>query len=76
MPRQTRIDMRGQLYHVMARGIDRGAIFLSKTDYDDFQNRLSEWLGKSGGRCLAWCLMPNHYHFLFFRGERPLAEIK
>ena len=75
MPRQARIDLPGQLYHVIARGIERGKIFLSEDDYSDFKTRLSEWLKKTGGRCLAWCLMPNHYHFLLVRGERPLAEL-
>ncbi|MCX5791914.1 MAG: transposase [Elusimicrobia bacterium] len=75
MPRQARIDIPGQLYHVMSRGIERGTIFLEETDYVDFVERFSIWLEKSGGKCLAWCLMPNHFHFLVLRGLRPLSEI-
>lgn len=75
MPRQARIDVPGQVYHVMARGIERGRIFLGEDDYADFRDRISVWLNRSGAKCLAWCLMPNHFHFLVLRGERPLSEL-
>lgn len=75
MPRQARIDVPGQVYHVMSRGIERGSIFLGEADYLDFQERIGVWLNKSGAKCLAWCLMPNHFHFLVLRGERPLSEL-
>lgn len=75
MPRQARIDVPGQVYHVMSRGIERGSIFLGEDDYLDFQKRIGVWLNKSGAKCLAWSLMPNHFHFLVLRGERPLSEL-
>ncbi len=75
MPRQARIDIPGQVYHVMSRGIERRAIFLDEEDYLDFHQRISVWLNRSGGKCLAWCLMPNHFHFLVLRGTRPLSEM-
>ncbi|OGR81706.1 MAG: hypothetical protein A2X32_08195 [Elusimicrobia bacterium GWC2_64_44] len=75
MPRQARIDAAGQVYHVMSRGIERRKIFLDDEDCADFCERMSVWLKKTGGRCLAWCLMPNHFHFLLLRGERPISEL-
>lgn len=75
MPRQARIDVPGQLYHVMSRGIERGEIFIDEDDYADFIERFGVWLKKSRGKCLAWCLMPNHFHFLILRGGRPLSEM-
>ena len=75
VPRKARIDIAGQLYHVMSRGIERGEIFSDDDDYADFTERVGVWLNKSGGKCLAWCLMPNHFHFLILRGLRPLSEI-
>lgn len=75
MPRQARIDAPGQYYHVMSRGIERSEIFTEEADYADFIERFKVWLQKSGGRCLAWCLMPNHFHFLLLRGQRPLSEL-
>jgi len=32
MPRQARIDISGQMYHVMSRGMERGKIFLDEKD--------------------------------------------
>ncbi|OGR68064.1 MAG: hypothetical protein A2081_02825 [Elusimicrobia bacterium GWC2_61_19] len=75
MPRQARIDVPGRMYHVMSRGIERRAIFLDEQDYADFRERITVWLNKSGGKCLAWCLMPNHFHLLVLRGARPLSEM-
>ena len=75
MPRQARIDVPGQMYHVMSRGIERGRIFIDEEDYADFLERIAVWLNKCGGKCLAWCLMPNHFHFLVLRGARPLSEM-
>jgi len=39
MPRQARIDVPGHLYHVIARGIERGKIFV-----DDDVLPVSEFL--------------------------------
>lgn len=75
MPRGARLDVPGHMYHVMSRGIERGQIFFDEADYTDFMERFVVWLGKSGGKCLAWCLMPNHFHFLILRGDRPLSEL-
>src|SRR4030066_352150 len=42
MPRQARLDARGVLHHVMARGIEQGLIFRDDRDRDDFVRRLSK----------------------------------
>ncbi|HAN05384.1 MAG TPA: transposase [Elusimicrobia bacterium] len=75
MPRQARIDIPGQMYHVMSRGIERGRIFVDEGDYADFRERMTAGLTRAGGKCLAWCLMPNHFHFLILRGAGPLSEM-
>lgn len=75
MPRHARVDVPGQYYHVMSRGIERGKIFSQDEDYEDFLSRFEAWLKRCGGKCMAWCLMPNHFHFLLLRGERPLSEL-
>jgi len=75
MPRHGRIDIAGQLYHVIARGNERKAIFVEKEDYEDFIARFKASLERTGGKCLAWCLMPNHFHLLTLRGGKPLAEL-
>ena len=75
MPRQPRIDIEGCLYHVMARGIERHKIFGDEADREDFLKRLNASLKRTGSKCLAWCLMPNHFHLLILRGAHPLAEV-
>lgn len=75
MPRKARVDVPGQYYHVISRGIERREIFSEDEDYADFLGRFEAWLKQCGGKCLAWCLMPNHFHFLLLRGERPLSEL-
>ena len=75
MPRQARIDIEDCLYHVMARGIERRTIFGDDADRKDFLTRFKHSLESTGGKCLAWCLMPNHFHLLILRGPRPLAEV-
>ena len=75
MPRKARIDIPGQVYHVISRGIERREIFLGEEDYMDFKQRASVWLDQAGAKCLAWCLMPNHFHFLVMRGAKPLSEM-
>ncbi len=54
MPRQARLDARGVLHHVMARGIEQGLIFRDDRDRDDFVRRLSELAEKE-----AWLIYGN-----------------
>jgi REP element-mobilizing transposase RayT len=75
MPRQARIDIPGYLYHVIARGIERRKIFIDGKDYEEFLLRLEKALDKTGSKCCAFSLLPNHFHLLILRGIRPLAEL-
>ncbi len=74
MPRQARIDSPGLLHHVIARGIERRAIFFDKRDYDDFLQRIETSLTKSPNQILAWALMPNHFHMLIRSGSGGLSR--
>ena len=71
-------------YHVYNRGVNRRKIFLDEEDYAVFLNLLKRYLSKEPvkdkkGReypwlyndleLLAYCLMPNHFHLLFFQLE-------
>jgi len=75
MPRQSRIDAPGALQHLMGRGIDRRHIFLDKTDYDDFIDRLARLFPETGTSCYAWSLMPNHFHLLLKTGSAPISRV-
>lgn len=59
----------------MVRGIERRRIFRTSSDYLDFLGRLSIGLAKTGCRCFAWALMPNHLHLLLLSGVRGLVSL-
>jgi putative transposase len=64
MARPLRIQFEGAWYHVMNRGTDRCAVFLSDTDRRDFLDLLGILLQTYGAETHAYCLMGNHYHLL------------
>ena len=75
MGRKARVDIPGGLYHVIARGNERGKIFREESDYSEFILRLSRYLNETGQKCLAWACIPNHFHLLILRGKRPLSDL-
>lgn len=64
MSRPLRIEFAGALYHVMARGDARGAIFLDDADREAFCAGLWRVAERFQWRVWAYCLMGNHYHLL------------
>jgi REP element-mobilizing transposase RayT len=62
MARPLRIELAGALYHVTSRGNARQAIFLDDDDRRLFLHRLGQVVRARRWRCVAWCLMTNHYH--------------
>jgi putative transposase len=66
MPRQSRIDAPGALYHIIARGNENRKLFEDKKDYQEFLARLGDILTHTQTICYAWALIPNHFH-LFLR---------
>jgi putative transposase len=75
MPRQARIDAPGALHHVMCRGIERRDIFRDNQDRRSFVDRLGRVVSETSTSCLAWCLMPNHFHLLLRTGQSPIAGV-
>ena len=75
MPRQARLDAPGALQHVIARGIERRAIFSEEEDCLFFTNRLGKLLNDTGTDCFAWVLIHNHFHLLLKTGPTPLASL-
>ena len=64
MPRGPRVDFPGAVHHVYARGIEKRPIYLDDVDRKSFIDRIGKNLPKWGMHCLAWSLMPNHFHLL------------
>ena len=75
MPRQARIDAPGALHHVMCRGIERRDIFRDNQDRRNFVDRLGRVVSETATSCLAWCLMPNHFHLLLRMGQSPISGV-
>ena len=75
MPRQARIDAPGALHHIIARGIERRRIFDDDQDHESFIERLGTILEQTGTECLAWALIPNHFHLLLRTGSAPIATV-
>ncbi|MES2135182.1 MAG: transposase [Patescibacteria group bacterium] len=74
MPRIQRTDIGNHVYHVLNRANARAQIFDSKEDYLLFESILEEAVEKFDMRLLAYCLMPNHWHFVLYpRADGDLA---
>jgi REP element-mobilizing transposase RayT len=52
----------GGIYHLTARGNGGQVIYSSDTDRFDFLSLLERTSERYSWRCLAYCLMTNHYH--------------
>jgi len=74
MPRGPRLDAPGVLHHVMARGLERRAIFRDDRDRRDFVDRLAKLAEAQAVTVYAWALLPNHFHLLLRTGRLPLAR--
>lgn len=57
------------LYHIYNQGNNRQRIFHTEDDYQTFLN-LYKRLIPSRCSTIAWCLMPNHFHFLIHTDEK------
>ena len=66
MSRPLRLTYPGALYHITARGNQRGEIYLTDCDRAKFNRILGDVVKRCGWFVHAWCQMTNHYH--------PLAE--
>jgi len=75
MARPLRIEYEGALYHVTARGNERGKVVFTKADYRKFKEYLREGQTKYGFILHCYVLMTNHYHLLIETPEKNLSKI-
>lgn len=66
MPRIKRVDVGGEVYHVLNRSNARVQIFDNDQDYKQFVEILEEAVLKYNMRLLAYCIMPNHWHLVLY----------
>ena len=64
MPRRKTAFLPGQYYHLYNRGNNRQKIFFERENYLFFLRRFRHYLVTNTLDVNAYCLMPNHYHFL------------
>ncbi|QOI96427.1 MAG: transposase [Flammeovirgaceae bacterium] len=57
-----------QLYHIFNRGNNRQPIFFKEKNYFFFLAKAKSCFLKHGD-FVAYCLMPDHFHFLFYTSE-------
>jgi putative transposase len=69
MARASRVDIGGQIYHVINRAVGRLQIFNTDEDYLTFLNILREAGTTSTVEVLAYCCMPNHWHLVLRTNE-------
>ncbi len=75
MARPPRLEVVGGVYHVVARGNERKAIFRDDHDRETYLARLATCRERFGFRVYAYCLMGNHVHLALERGSIPLGRI-
>jgi putative transposase len=66
MPRRPRNAPGGFVYHVLNRAAARQTLFQKDGDYQTFERVFAEALEKHPMRVLAYCVMPNHWHFVLW----------
>jgi putative transposase len=65
----------GQYYHVYNRGVNHQDIFRVQDNYRFLLKRVEEHASPNQMAMIAFCLMPNHYHFLLRQdGEIPVSD--
>jgi putative transposase len=66
MPRRALGHSAGLIFHVLNRSVRRVRIFCDPQDYLAFEKLLIETLTQIPTRLLAYCVMPNHWHFVIW----------
>jgi REP element-mobilizing transposase RayT len=64
MPYRSDAFAQGQYYHLYNRGAGKGRIFFNAGNYEHLLQLVKRYYKKYGVMVIAYCLMPNHYHFL------------
>ena len=66
MPYRMKLGRAGVVFHVLNRGVRRLGLFDRPADYRAFLRVFREAQDRIPLRCLAYCLMPNHFHLVLW----------
>jgi REP element-mobilizing transposase RayT len=64
MPRQARLDIPNEIYHVFAKSREKINLFNCQDDYLHFIRLLTKILSENQIRCYAWSLTPDHFNLI------------
>jgi len=62
-----------QLFHIYNQGNNQRPLFFTDDNYQFFLWKMRAYLLPFGD-LVAWCLMPNHFHWLFYVRQRSLSR--
>lgn len=74
MTRPLRTEVADGIHHAMSRGLNKQTIYRESIDYRSFLLELSDCVVRFKWRCLAYCLMNNHFHLLIQTPQANLGE--
>lgn len=75
MPARKNPFRPGCCYHIYNRGAGRHPIFMNRGNYVYCQRLMRRYRRKYGVSVIAYCLMPNHYHFMLRQeADVPLSK--
>jgi hypothetical protein len=66
MPRSRRFSPGGMVFHVLNRGVGRRVLFTKDEEFLAFERVVEESLRTRRMRLYAYCLLPNHWHFVVY----------
>ena len=64
MPYRGDLFLKGCYYHIYNRTIGEAKLFFNPGNYPYCMHLIKRYAPRYGAAVIAYCLMPNHYHFL------------
>ena len=67
--KNSEIYQSNSYYHIYNRGNNKARIFHQDKDFEEFKKLMYRYLKKTHIMLIAYCYMPNHYHFILKCGK-------
>lgn len=76
MPRRETTFLPNHYYHLYNRGVDKRPLFHEADNYLYLLRQLKTYSQQFNITLIAYCLMPNHYHFLVRQeSDKPISHL-